>query len=604
MVGSLGPIKHRPQLILLAQSGIRVGEALHATIRIVAKRRVQIRGLSAEWIGREEARFGSGEYTVRKRYRSPRGPIEVLGPTVLEEGSHQYALDMIVPSNMSPSYSGKRCSTQHMLELRLHIPWWLDRRAIFELPVELGAGSVRYPGEPIVFSSRAGGLEARKPYIEGSLASDVVAPGDVLRGAIALLNTEHNRYTKVTVSLVGTEVLKDRRRHEQREARRLSVDIETRNPGEGESYSLGLRLPRTLATSARGALWSLRWSFEVIAKIRLGRDESLVVPITVAPAHLHSDAPKQLPAPSVGSARQRALWKSVAASLGFESYASKMQAAVGEVSVEIERQQVGRRGWSLTATLRFPSLRLDACVKEASILKGTSFGSMKVGGGAWARNHFVSARSKEQSQEFFLALAPHLANFTTVRMDDVHLHLERADSGLRRRRLSDFVVSARSAAEALGQARALVLPPSEFQAHFADWCTFAAGLGSTVEPGDMSIEGSYRGLAVQLGHRWNGESLSASTIGIVGLTKQSAEDCFAIEAEEGASLVASDVNGGAVPSPELLGPALLGATSFSSGPEEDWLELPLQLSPADFKARLAALANYSRKRAKLAGPYR
>ena len=599
----MGPLKHRPQIVLLAQSGIRVGEPLRATVRITVKRCVQIRRLSAEWIAKEEARFGSGDYTVQKKYRMPGGPIDVLGETVLEAGTHEHIVELKVPPNISPSYSGRRCSTRHMVVLRLHIPWWLDRKRTFELPVEMATDSVRFPGEPIVFASRKAGLEARKPYVEGSLGSDVVVPGDVLRGAVALLNTEHNRYTRVTVSLIGTEVLQDRRRQEQREVRRLSVDIETRNPAEGESFSLGLRLPRNLAPSAKGALWSLRWSFEVIAKIRLGRDESIAVPVTVAPAHLHSERALLLPAPRVGSARQQALWQAVAASQSMECFGSKMQTVIDGVSLEIERQQVGRRGWSLIATLRFPSLRLGACIKEASLLKGTGFGGMRVLEGISARKHFVDARSPEQAEEFFLALAPHLANFSIVRMDDGQLTLERADSGLRRRRLYGFVAMARAVAGALPLARSRVLPPSQFLESTAEWSEFAASLGSTVELGDMSIEGSFLGLDVHVGHQWHNGELSATTIRIVGLAKQSAEDCFVVRAG-GRDIGESDLEAGKVPSPELLKAALLGATSFSSTANEDVLELLPQRTPSQVKSRLHALSAFSSKRAKAAGPYR
>ncbi len=600
----MGPLKHRPQIVLLAQSGIRTGELLRATVRILAKRRVQISGLSAEWIGQEEARFGSGEYTVRKKYRAPEGRVQILGETVLEAGDHEHTLDLVVPANMSPSYSGRRCSTRHTLALRLHLSWWIDRRKSFELSVEMASNTIRYPGEPLVFASRKGGLEARKAYVEGSLATDVVAPGDVLRGAIALLNTEYNRYTKVTISLVGTEVLHDRRRHEQREVRRLSVDIDTRSPAEGESFPFGLQLPMNLAPSARAALWSLIWSFEVIARVRLGRDESISVPITVAPAHLHLEAPMQLEAPRVGSARQRALWQAVAAAQEMESFGTKMQSAVDDVSLEIERQQVGRRGWSLVATLRFPSLGLDACIRESSLLRGTSFGGMKVLGGTWGRKHHVSVRSQVQCEEFFRALAPHLSNFSNVRMDDTRLTLERSDSGLRRRRLLAFAGMAKAAAKALSQARTQVPPPAEFIEAKADWREFAASLGTTIEPGDMSINGSFRGLEVQLGHRWEDNVLIASTIGIVGLTKQDANDCFAVETRDGRALSKSDLASDEVPSLPLLERVLVGAMSFSSGTHEDWLELPPQTAPAEVKSRLSAMAAYSSKRAKLVGPYR
>ena len=369
--------------MLIAAVDNRIGEVLRGTIRLIVKRRVLIAGLTAEWVGQEEARFGSGEYTARTQYRSPTGKTAVLGRTTLEAGLHEYPITLPIPGNTSPSYSGRRCSTRHLVNIHLQIPWWLDRHAGFEIPVALTQGAQKYPGEPMVFASRDGGPQAKKPYVEGSLAADVVAPGDVLRGAVALLNTAHNRYTRVGVALIGTETLNDHRRREQREAHRLSVEIETPRPAEGASFPFALRLPETVAPSASATLWSLHWSFEVVARVRLGRDESLSVPITIAPAHLRSQAPLQLQAPQVGSARQRAIWEAVARTQGLEYSGSSMRTVVGEVDLDITRLHRGRGGWSLVARLSFASLRLEARIRQSSVTRGTFFGGMKLVEGTW-----------------------------------------------------------------------------------------------------------------------------------------------------------------------------------------------------------------------------
>ena len=62
------------------------------------------------------------------------------------------------------------------------------------------------------------------------MAGDVLVPGEILRGAFALLNTDYNRYTRVTVSLVGTEYLHFQGRREEREVRRLSIEVDTSLP--------------------------------------------------------------------------------------------------------------------------------------------------------------------------------------------------------------------------------------------------------------------------------------------------------------------------------------------------------------------------------------
>ena len=590
---------------MLAPPEIRIGAELRARVRLLVKRPVRITSLSAEWIGLEEARFGSGHDTARMKYRISAGPLRVLSKTTLEAGEHEYALQMAVPANMPPSYSGQRCSTRHQLSIRLCIPWWFDRETSFELPVEPAASSASHAGEPIVFASREGGPEAKKAYVEGSLASNAMAAGDVLQGAVALLNTEHNRYSKITASLIGTETLHHHRKRERHEARRLSVDIDVKNPGEGESIAVVLRLPETLAPSAQATLWSLQWAFDLVARVRFGRDESIRVPITIAPASQRSEVPLQLVAPRVGSARQRALWEAVAADHGLEYFGAAMMAgSIGEVGLTIERENRGRQGWRLVAKLQYPSLHIGASISEPSLLQGMSFGGMKVVGGKWGRRHVVSARSPMQAQSLFEALAPGLPSFALVRMDDESIYLERPESGLRRRRLANFVIAAREMAEVLSRARTQIPPASEFVESLVQWSEFAVNLGSAIEPGDMSIEGSYQGLTVKTGHIWQRGTLSGTVIGILGLVEQKEEDCFALEPGGDGMIDEEDLQALEGRAREFLGPALLGAVSFKSGPAEDWLQLSPQLEPTHVKTRLAAMARYSSLRANVTGPYR
>ncbi|MCP4447876.1 MAG: hypothetical protein GY811_21450 [Myxococcales bacterium] len=229
---------------------------------------------------------------------------------------------------------------------------------------------------------------------------------------------------------------------------------------------------------------------------------------------------------------------------------------------------------------------------------------MKLVRGPWGRKHFVSARCETQALGFLEALAPLLSHYSTVRMSDEHLSLERSDSGLRRRRLGEYVASVRDIAQSLGQARGEIPAAPEFAETFDRWSQFAASLGSAIEPGDMSIEGSYQGVAVQIQHQWLDGILRSSTIGVAGLAPQDSEDCFVLKAAGDDVLGAEDYAELAEGLHELLAPALIGAMKFSSEEKADYLQLPPQIEPGGVKTRLAVLARYSSSRATTRGPYR
>ena len=218
----------------------------------------------------------------------------------------------------------------------------------------------------------------------------------------------------------------------------------------------------------------------------------------------------------------------------------------------------------------------------------------------------MTARCEEQAEGFFKAIAPGLGAFSKVTMDDEHLVLERSDSGLRRRRLDDFVVAAREVADSIGWARTAMATPPEFDEGAVAWREFAASLGGALEPGDMSIQGSFQGLRVATGHRWSDGVLIASTMAIVGLTRQDEEKCFDMIATDDDGLGQADLAAANLDERErdLLGPSVLGAASFVSEREQDVLEIAPELDVAKIKARLAALSRFSRLRGNTAGPYR
>lgn len=574
-------------------------------VRILAKRRVEISGLTAVLVGHQEAQFGSGQFTNKATASHQQLQGQILEAVSIEPGLHEHRFRFSIPEHFSPSYYGQRCSTRYFIKLHLAIPWWRDRRSSYEIAVGLGKPTAKYPGQAALFASREGGPDAKRSYLEGSVAGDVLVPGEILRGAFALLNTAYNRYTKVAVSLIGTEHLHHQGRREEREVRRLSIEIDTRSPAEGESFAMALRVPGNLAPSAAADLWSLRWNLEIMAHVRLGRGAKVRLPISVVPSRFQEEGVAKRPAPRVGSARLQALWQSVAEELGLEFVGSQMRATLDGVSVFVSRQHRGRRGWALVADLHYRSLCMGASVQEASLLRGTVFGGVKIGVGAWDKAHHASAHRDEQARVFFAKLGPALGRFLRVELDDAHAQVEVRDSGGRRGRLLVFAQSVLTLARALQDVRTKLPIPAEFAGSIDEWRSFATQLGSALEHGDMSIRGRYQGLSVETLHQWSSDGeLWESSIRLFDLSRVGEDERFEVSAGGGRIITDSDLNEIGDQERAMLAPALRGARWFSCRRDELRLALPPALNPVVFEKHLPALATFARSRGESVGPYR
>lgn len=597
--------RHRPKLALYCSSEIVCGQDLVAVVKTIVKSPVQTSALRATLVGYEEARFGSGEYVRRASKRAPELSVEVFGPARLAAGVHEHQFRLPIPGDFAPSYTGQRCSTRYYLKLHLGLHRWFGRKCSFEIALGLAEGLSTYPGRPAIFASRSGGPEAKKPYVEGSLAQDVVAPGDILRGAVALSNTSYNRYSRVVVALVGTESLHDKRTREDLEVRRLTIEIDTKEPAEGESFVLAMHVPDNLAPSAHAQLWSLSWILEIVAKVRLGRDVSVRLPVTVVPVrNLEPTSVVRAP-PTVGSARMRALWHGIAKEMGLEYQGSEMTGVQAQVSVRISREHRGRKGWLVLAQLRYASLRLEARIEEASLLRGTSFGGLKMGPGTWRKDHHVRCARLEQGEAFFAELEAAVTTFTSVTMDDEELVVLMEDSGMRAARLREFVTSVLRLAETLAAARVRIPVPAPFAPHESAWLRFAGSLAGRLEPGDMSIRGQLQGVSVETDHQWSSSGeLSESALRLRGLVRIEERHCYELQAAGDDGLVDSDFSDRSDSEQQALSVAALGARRLLCDRDQLLLVLGPTPAPSAFVERLPSLLRLALSRAGGVGPYR
>lgn len=595
-------LKHRPKLELLAAPETVGGQDLRGVIRLHVRRAVKVAGLRVALTGHEEAQFGAQKYASRVTYQSESLERQIFSEVTLEPGIHEHRFSIAIPAGFPPTYYGRRCSTRYYLTLRLAIPWWRDVKSSYEIIIGLGQSVLSFPGEPSLFASESGGPDGKRAYVEGSLSGDVLAPGEVLRGAVALMNTDYNRYTKVVVSLVGTEVLRDKRLREVREVRRLSIELDARDPAEGESLSFALRLPTNLAASADAALWSLHWVIEISTRVRLSRAINLRTPVSVVPQEFVSSRERRAP-PRVGSARRVALWQSVADDLGLSFQGAQMRVARGSVAIEVSREHRGRLGWALIGHLRFPDLGLAAQIREGELWEGA--GRIKLGNRRWDRRHSCRARRSDQGHVFFAHLSDSLQSFHDVRLSDAEATVRVGDSGIRRANLHGFVSAVLALADGIDSVREVLPVPEEFAEYVEDWQQFARELEGELERGNMSLRGSAQGMQVIVDHEWGEDgSLRATRLRLEDLYPIERKAFFRVQAEGDDGIQGSDLTFLNARRRDLIEPVVSGALWLSSEKNSVWLAMAPCYSPSEVRRRLPRALRFALARSGGKGPYR
>ncbi|MBL4636897.1 MAG: hypothetical protein JKY56_23800 [Kofleriaceae bacterium] len=591
---------HRPRLqIIDLPERFYAGRECEIVLRVHCLRKVVVSGLVV-WIeGKEQARF-SLESVSEAKVGGQNTGTELFHRKTLERGSYDYTAKFTLPGGFAPSYDGKRCSTQYTLHAHLQIPYWPGRKVEQDVQVVMGTPLAKYPGQAFLFSSGMGEPEAKKGYLEGSLVSDVLCPGEFLRGAIALINTQYNRYSRIRVSLVGKENLHKKRRQEEVEVRRLALDIDTTGPAEGESFPIVMQIPEKLAPSASAGLWTLSWSLEIVASIRLGRDVMGRVPLTLvdrefAPIEISRSAPR------VGADRMLVLWKRVSEKCGVFFDGEKITGHHDEVVFGIAREHQGRSGMRLLGTLEYPSLGLDVMISESSRMG--SWRGLSTGHKEWDKHHHVRGRSLEQMESVLKSLGSTLTGFPGVSLSDTKAEVWSAESGMKERELRDFVASVSGFAKTLSEFRASIPLPSCFAEDFDDWQQFARRLDGGVERGDMSVRGQCLGVSIAISHHWSDEGiLLATEVRAHGLTTLAAGECFSVSvAEDGTGIASEDLPGAQLSTYSKLLPS---ARKLQCLPNELCLLLE-PLSPVkEIEALAFALAKCAQTRTSHTGPYR
>jgi len=505
----VGIIKKRPKIRLRVPDRIAPGEAFVARVEVLADRPVETQGVIVSLTGETHGAVGAGKNRMARTDRFlALEAVPELGRRLLA-GARAYDCGFRIPDDAPPAFEGLAGWVRYRVKVRVDIPWWPDARETFELGLR-GRPAPPEAGVPLRFASAPGGPRGTEAYVEGSVNSNVVVPGEVLAGRIALGN----------VALLGIESVNVGRRRGEAEIARFGVELEVAGAKEGESVPFAFRVPEMVAGFAT-PLVRLDWFLEVRAVIRLGFDLELRTGITLAAGsrERRERGRLRLAPPAVGGERLTEVWQRVAEEVGLAFEGERLAGQAAGALVVLRRETRGKDGTFLVGELRYPPLGLGLDVRPASFLgslvAGASPGVRVKLEREWDAAHRATARDAAQARAFLQPLVAALEPLVTEEMRDDRARVVRKDGGREVQGLRAFAHDVLVLAAALGERRAPVPPPTSFVAPgvLDSWQRLAARLEGTLGSGDMGIDdGVLAGARVRVHTVWEGATPVATVL--------------------------------------------------------------------------------------------
>lgn len=259
----------------LPRTAYYTGEVVEGTVVVATTREVSSRGLTVDFIGREETRIERGSGDHRRVYRSTRDLVAwrlpLQGETVLPAGTFRLPFRFQIPFDALPSYAGPHAAVQYLLTARLDVPLWLDTVWSGEVFVFYDRRSVRQFARPVRFRSGGMGPEV---YVE--LDGDRFFARELIGCRITLARLGDARVRRVYARLLGGEWARADGVEETTVTYRQEWSIPMQAVRVGVPFEFEIPIPADVPTSYRGAFsyhsyvvqvgLDIAWGFDILAQ--------------------------------------------------------------------------------------------------------------------------------------------------------------------------------------------------------------------------------------------------------------------------------------------------------------------------------------------------
>ncbi len=453
----------------------------------------------------------------------------------LPVGTTRLELELVVPWGVPPSHDVAPAYAFVELAVRVSVPWWLDPRERFRIPVRHRAGGP-VVSAPAVWRSRTGrGDEAR---IELGLATGQIAAGDTLVGSIAVFHMDDAKPREVTLSLVPMLRLQGRGRVRAATGTTYGFALQLPPHSAGTSVPFMFHVPAALPPSFESATHAC--SYQLVARTGsfFGGRVEVAAPLQLVDA-IASDGTSRLALPpGLTDERVAGAFTTFAQRTGWHAIDDAHAAGItigrreGDAELQLTYAHRGEAGTFLLARVAYPSLGLGLDVTPSSVLRHVFFKDLEVGIPAWDRAHAVQARDEAQALPVLRAVVPALRDQgvlgTVVRWTDHVLEFERLVVAVDVPDLAYAADSLAGLAAVIATASELAAPPAGCTVDVAAWRELARDLEGHLALADLSIAGTRGRAPVHLGLALDEHARPVGVSATVGDPEQAGEVARAV----------------------------------------------------------------------------
>ncbi|MFO0611798.1 MAG: hypothetical protein U0414_04360 [Polyangiaceae bacterium] len=523
-------MRSRPTVKLyLTPNALYPGSRLEAELVLTSRSDTPCNGIRLTLRGQERRyrkTVRSGNTSRRVYHEREVVALRAEFPAVLlSRGDHTRKAVFDVPHDAPPSYKSDSAEISYEIAVHVDIPWWPDRRDAYVVRV-LVPPSERREAEPAARYTSHPEPEGKDLFIEASLETLDLVPGQNVEGAVSLANVAHHRVKGVDLALVAIESPLVQSSLGPAEVLRSTWTLVDGKPSEGQPVRFAIEIPKAETPDFETPFISLTHSLEVRARISLGRDQTISLPARVSAAGSVRKARKARPA-ALGSDKRAANWQRALAALGrpeveivsVDPVSDEAVLASGGRTLRVSAELRGDEGSFLVARAAWPSLGLGLSLRDR---RWKDLGGIDLGG-EWDERFVVRGRDPEQIKLFLDARTRrYLEAFADVSITDREGYVAVKGSSHKAKPLGQFLGAAIDFDAWLGEAYASVPPPPALADAAPAWSDFASKWGATFHPGDFSIDDlDVSGLPMRIRQRFaeaTPETTNIEVLPIEGLT--------------------------------------------------------------------------------------
>jgi hypothetical protein len=508
-------MRSRPDVrVLLDPFNPRPGQRLRAIVQLQSHSETPVDAFDVSLTG-HESRYknttSTGKTTTVHYHRrqifnlATRFPGELLKP-----GPWEREVYFDIPPDSPPAYRSTLSRIHYDLAVRVHIPWWPDRHAHYDLGIAPAPDRV-VDAVANSFTSQAGEFRGEDPVLEMSLDQTTFEPGGIIRGALAVTGLGSRRVRRVEITCCTFETARVWSAAGPRDVSRSTWKILEERPADGTPIPFALRVPNDIAPAFQSVFLAVTHFLEARVVIAFGSDVVMRVPIRIAPIAPGASGAARKVGTLVGRERQLAVWTTaleraragVFDSISLDQENDRVVFAEHGIEGTITEENREDLGPCLVTALHWPTLGLGLRVAQRG---WTDFGSGPKGVfRGFAKDYAVRAREDAQVATLLDgALHVTMRAFDEAGLDDEGAVVLRKGGVHQLPGLERYLREVKQFVDTLAERFARIPPPAALAARLPQWQQFAGAHSARLCVGDLSVrDWSVRGVPIAARFVWD-----------------------------------------------------------------------------------------------------